>query len=40
MDLSRRFLGVVSADTMSEALHKAAQYYEIPEYNLVAEIVS
>lgn len=35
-DEPRRYLGEVQADTMSDALDKAAQYYEIPQYDLVA----
>lgn len=35
-DEPRRYLGEVQADTMSDALDLAAQYYEIPAYDLVA----
>ncbi len=29
-----RFLGLVRADTMSEALQKASEYYELPSHDL------
>lgn len=35
-DDPRKPLGEMQANTMGEALHKAAQYYEYPEYDLVA----
>jgi len=34
-DEPRRVLGTMQADTMSEALQKASQYWEIPSYDLV-----
>lgn len=39
-DEERRFLGIVTADSVSDALDKAAQYYEIPQHDLVAVLVS
>jgi len=36
-DDPRRFLGQVQADTASDALDLAAQYYEIPAHDLVVE---
>jgi len=35
-DGERVYLGTVQADTMSEALDKAAQWNEIPAHDLVA----
>ena len=35
-DDERVYLGTVEADTMSEALDKAAQWNEIPQHDLVA----
>ena len=35
-DDERVYLGTVEADTMSEALDKAAQWNEIPAHDLVA----
>ncbi len=35
----RVYLGVIFADSMSEALNRAAQWWEIPVHNLVAILV-
>ncbi len=35
-DEPRKRLGVITADTMGEALNKASQYWEVPSYDLVA----
>lgn len=35
-DEERQFLGHVYADTMSDALDQAAQYWETPQHDLVA----
>ncbi len=39
-DDERVYLGTVAADTMSEALEKAAQWNEIPSHDLVAVLVA
>jgi hypothetical protein len=39
-DDPRRFLGMMSANTMGEALQKASEYYEVPSHDLVAVQVS
>ncbi len=36
-DEPKRFIGTVQADTMSNALDLAAQFFEIPSHDLVAE---
>lgn len=36
-DEPARFIGTIDADTMSLALEKAAQYYEVPQYDLVVK---
>ncbi len=38
-DEPKRWIGTVNADTMSEALDKAAQYFEYPQHDLVVERV-
>jgi L-ribulose-5-phosphate 3-epimerase UlaE len=30
-----RFIGTIQADTMSQALEQAAQYYEVPSHDLI-----
>ncbi len=36
-DEPKRFIGMIDADTESDALHKASQYFEVPAYDLVVE---
>jgi hypothetical protein len=36
-DEPAQFIGTVTADTMSEALQKASQYFEIPSHDLVVK---
>ena len=36
-DALAKYIGTVLADTMSLALETAAQYYEIPQYDLVVK---
>jgi hypothetical protein len=33
---SRRYLGVIEAVSMGEALQKASEYWEVPSHDLVA----
>ena len=35
-DEPRRWLGMVDADTMGDALQKASEWWEVPSYDLVA----
>lgn len=39
-DEERVFLGVIFAATMAEALNRAAQFFEYPVHDLVAEQVA
>lgn len=36
-DEPARFIGTIQADTMSLALDKAAQFYEVPQHDLVVK---
>ncbi len=38
-DEPRRFLGQIRANTVADALHLASQYWEVPSYDLVVELV-
>ena len=39
-DDEKVYLGNIQADTMADALELAAQYYEYPSHDLVAELIT